>query len=245
MANDAPLALSALEFTPRPSIGRQFVADRLVRLSDSSVDGELRLDGAVRFLQDVGTDDWENTGLKTGGNWVVRRTSLRLADQGRWPRLGERVDIATWCSGTGAAWAERRTNLSVDGKVLVEGVALWVPLDGRGRPLRIPEGFFSVYGEAIQGRKVSGRIAHNAIGEHAIRQPWQIRQRDLDVIGHVNNAAVWDAIVEVVKAPVRAASVTHHGPIEAHDIVTLVHEPGRIWLEVESDVRVSALVEQQ
>src|SRR5258708_4756435 len=125
------------EFVPRPMTGRRFAHHRLVRLSDAGPDTRLRLDGVARYLQDVATDDWADSGLDPGETWVVRRTTVRLAAGGRWPTLGEEVTLVTWCGGMGPAWAERRTDLEVAGKVVVETVALWVPLDPAGRPQRL------------------------------------------------------------------------------------------------------------
>ena len=146
------------EFLSRPAHGRRFSAHRRVRLSDAGRDGVLRLDGMARFLQDVASDDWAESGLDPEDTWVVRRTAVRTAEGGRWPALGEQVALTTWCSGAGAAWAERRTDLELDGALMLQAVALWVSLDRSGRPLRLGQEFRDVYGEAMAGRRVSGRV---------------------------------------------------------------------------------------
>ena len=74
-----------IEFVPSPSRGRRFTAERRVRLSDAGTDGVLRLDGMARYLQDVASDDWAESGLDPEDTWVVRRTAVRTADGGRWP----------------------------------------------------------------------------------------------------------------------------------------------------------------
>lgn len=147
-----------IEFVRRPPKGRLYSNTRRVRLSDAGPDGVLRLDGAARYLQDVASDDWAESGLDPRDTWVVRRTALRVADAGRWPALGEVVCLTTWCGGAGAAWAERRTDFEVEGRLRVEAVALWVSLDGSGRPSRLSKSFHDVYGEAIAARRVSGRV---------------------------------------------------------------------------------------
>jgi len=228
------------EFVPRPSQGRRFTHRRRVRLSDAGPDGILRLDGVARYLQDAATDDWADTGLDPGETWVVRRTLVRVADGGRWPALGEEVALTTWCGGMGPAWAERRTDLEVGGALLVETVALWVPLDRTGRPARLGEEFHAVYGEAAAGRRVSGRVPAPPKLTDGTRRPWPIRQADLDIIGHVNNAAVWAAVTEVADGAVAFAALTHHGPVESDRDVTLVTEPGRMCLMTDGQVRVSA-----
>lgn len=212
----------------------------MVRLGDTDVDGRLRLDGAARFLQDVATDDWTDTGVVSDDVWVVRRTALRLLDGATWPRYLERVGLTTWCGGVGAAWAERRTDLAVGGRRVIEAAALWVPTDSSGRPRRLPESFFRVYGESVKERKIPGRVDVPPVPESASRRSWPVRQADLDLIGHVNNAAVWQALTEVARPPLREVSVIHHHAVEANDDVTLVDAPGAMWLLVEGEVRVSA-----
>jgi acyl-ACP thioesterase len=229
------------EFLPLTDAGRRFRAVRPVRLGDTDPQGRLRPDAVARYLQDVATDDWDDTGLDTDDLWVVRRTALRLAPAASWPTLGATVTATTWCSGIGAAWAERRTDLAVDGTVQVQTEALWVPLDGTGRPRRIHPGFRDVYGAASGGRKVSGRVAATEVPAAADRRPWPLRRVDLDVAGHVNNAASWTALVEAVSGvPVASAVLTHHSPLEWGEPVTLATVPGRLWLCAAGTVRVSA-----
>jgi acyl-ACP thioesterase len=194
----------------------------------------------ARYLQDVATDDWSDSGLDPDETWVVRRTVVRVADGGRWPVLGDLVAITTWCGGIGPAWAERRTDLEVDGGLTVETVALWIPLDASGRPVRLGPAFHAVYGEAAGGRRVSERVPTAPPVTEAERRPWPIRRADLDIVGHVNNAAVWAAVTEVAGGPVASAALTHHRPVEDGQAVTLVTEPGRMWLMTDAVVRVSA-----
>lgn len=227
------------EFLPLPAVGRRFVGGQRVRLGDTDTQGRLRPDAAARYLHDVAGDDWDDTGIDADDLWVVRRTALALAAGGRWPTLGEAVTATTWCSGIGAAWAERRTDLAVGDTVVVQAVALWVPLDGTGRPRRISPAFCSAYGEACGGRKVSGRVSPAEVPDDAVRRPWPLRRVDLDVAGHVNNAASWTALVEVADGPVAEAVLIHHGPLEWGDQVTLATAPGRLWLLHGDAVRVS------
>jgi acyl-ACP thioesterase len=229
-----------IELLPRPAQGRWYTHRRRVRLSDAGPDGVLRLDGLARYLQDAATDDWADSGLDPSETWVVRRTVLRVADGGRWPTLGEMVTLTTWCAGTGPAWAERRTDLEVNGVSMVEAVALWVSLDPSGRPLRLGREFHAVYGEAAAGRQVSGRVPAAPMLAGATTRPWPIRRADLDIVGHVNNAAVWAAVTEVASSPVASAALTHHAPVEGDHAVTLATEPGRMWLMTDDKIRVSA-----
>lgn len=230
-----------IEFVPLPDRGRRFSQERRIRLADAGPDGTLRLDGAARILQDVATDDWDSLGLDTDRDltWVVRRTAMRVAEGGRWPLYGEYVTATTWCGGAGAAWAERRTNLAIGEQVLVEAVALWVPLNPHGQVQRIRPSFHEVYGEATGGRKVPGRVDRTEPPADSSTRSWELRRVDLDIVQHVNNAALWEPMVEIVDGPVDFAWLIHHGPVEEGDEVTLAWDDRRLWLLVEGDVRVS------
>ncbi|HEY1825146.1 MAG TPA: acyl-ACP thioesterase domain-containing protein [Acidimicrobiales bacterium] len=232
--------MTAVEFVALSQEGRRFSEEFAVRLGDVDESGTLRLDGAVRFLQDVASDDWTDTGIDAEETWVVRRTMLRLVAGATWPRYLDRVRLTTWCGGVGAAWAERRTNIDVDGATVVEGVGLWVPLGASGSVVRVRDSFFSVYGESARARKVSGRVETPPVSERAQRQPWTLRRADIDILGHVNNAALWQAVSEVITTPVSFVSVTHHQPVEGGDEVTLAMVPGALWLLVGDVIKVSA-----
>jgi acyl-ACP thioesterase len=241
------------EWPDRPSDGRVFESSRRVRLADSGADGAVRLDGIARYLQDVATDDSDDAGFATGpgtGNvWVVRQTAMRLVGGARWPRLGASIRLATWCGGLGRSWAIRRTDVSAPEGPAVETSALWIHLDDRGRPARLDDRFLRTYADAAGGRSASTRVrAPGHPGPTAVRTPWDVRVADIDIIGHVNNAAVWAAMIQTtasgrVPDPVTTAEVVHHGSLEAADPVELwVEEAGRerlAWLLVSGEVRVS------
>jgi acyl-ACP thioesterase len=229
-----------IEITDPPGVGRRFTGPAQVHLADAGPDGRLRVDGLVRFLQDIATDDWTDTGVRDGTTWVVRRTTMALVEGAAWPTLNTPVELATWCSGTGAAWAERRTDLLVGGVPVVRTSALWVPLDPQGRPSRVSAAFHEVYDEAAGGRRVSGRVRAPEVPDAAATMPWVLRRADLDIVAHVNNAVAWAAVVEVATSPLAEAVLVHHGPLEAGDEVTLRSMPGALWLTVDGEVRVSA-----
>jgi len=229
-----------IEFIALSEAGRQFHQEFTVRLGDVDERGVLRLDGIARYLQDVATDDWQESGVDSEDIWVVRRTSIRLVEGAQWPTYLQRMRLVTWCGGVGAAWAERRTNVYVDDVLVVEAVALWVPTDRSGHPVRMRPSFFAVYGEAVKGRKVSGRVVTPSIDEDATLSEWTLRRSDVDIVGHVNNAALWQAVHEVASDDVRSVTVVHHGAVEWGDRVVLAQGENFAWLVVNGQTRVSA-----
>ena len=205
----------AAEITPRPASGRVFESGRRVRLADVDPTSRCRLDALVRHLQDVARDDSADSNLSNPMNWVVRRTMLEIR---RPPSFEEWLDIATWCSGFGGRWAERRTELRGDQGAHVEGCTVWVYVDGEtGRPTKLPPDFFDIWGETAGDRRISARTTLPSKWPDDIHDDeWPVRFGDLDVLGHVNNAAQWMAVEEALersgqaKFPVRAE--LEHGP---------------------------------
>jgi acyl-ACP thioesterase len=179
----------AIELLPAPGRGRRFVADRVVRLGDVDPAGALRLDALGRYLQDVASDDALDAGLDNALGWVVRRTMIRVEE----PAIGgEQVELTTFCTGSGRSWAERRTMVRSARGAAIDAVSLWVQLDVvTGRPARLGDEFFAIYGEAAGGRQVSSKLGLPARPPaSAVRSgSWWFRRADLDQFGHVNNAA--------------------------------------------------------
>ena len=230
----------SVTFAPRRARSRAFATHWPVRLGDCGPDGRLRPDGLVRYLQDVASDDWIDTGLPPGPTWLVRHAAVRLTPGARWPELGDEVTLTTWCSGTGAAWAERRTDIAVAGECRLETVTLWVSVGPSGRPVRLDAGFFAAYGESAQ-RKVSARVSLASPPPDAERRPWPLRRSDLDVVGHINNAALWSPLVELAAAPLTFARVIHHAPVTGDDAPELVVAGTRWWLTVQQLVHVEGV----
>lgn len=238
-----------VELAPLPERGRRFATTRRVRLADADPSGRLRLDALARFLQDVGNDDFRDAGLDPASPWVARRTLVVAA---RWPQLGERMEVTTWCGGLGSRWAERRSRLTTASGGVVDVASLWVHLDDAGRPARLPAWFLDTYGETAAGRTVSARLRHPAPPEGAPARPWPLRVTDLDVLRHVNNAATWAAVEDGAYraglVPTRA-ELEYHAAIEPSDEIDLVADGGevagaelRLWLRAGAVVRASALV---
>ncbi len=185
----APLS----ELVPVPADGRVFTESLRPGLADCTPSGRIRLDAMARWLQDVAYADVEDAGLAESAVWVIRRARMRVR---RFPRFGERFRLATFCSGLGRMWAERRTTITREGAAGpsdVEAVALWVHLDpDTQRPTPLSEREISAYGggEAAE-RRVTARLRHPPAPEASEVLPWRFRATECDLAGHINNAAYW------------------------------------------------------
>lgn len=188
--------LPATELLPLPAAGRTYTAERTTRLGDVDPDGEIRLDAVARYLQDVATDDAVDAGFSNAMGWLVRRSMIRIVQPAV---LNERLELTTFCTGFGRSWAERRTTVRGADGAEIDGVSLWVQIDiESGRPARLTDEFVEVYGEAAAGRTVSSKFSLDrepTPDAHVVPNPF--RATDLDVFGHLNNAAQW-AMVEAL-----------------------------------------------
>ncbi len=175
--------------------GRVFRARRTVRLSDVDPGGRVRFDAVARYLQDVATDDVRQAGVEDAIAWVVRRTTIVV---GRRPVYGEQMELATWCSGTGSALAERRTSIVGAGGARVETVSLWVSLDRATlRPMPLDGPHFDPYRESAGDRRVRARFVVPGPPEGLEEtRAWPLRRSDIDLFHHVNNVVAWAAAEE-------------------------------------------------
>ena len=243
------------EFVAPPTSGRRFESRVRVRLSDVDVVGRLRLDAIARMLQDVSSDDTVDAAQAPDAAWVVRRVDIEMA--GRAARLRDDIAFVTWCSGTGPRWAERRTDLALASDVFARARALWVFVDiESGRPKPLPADFEAVYGEAAAGRRVGQRLRHAGPPAHATATAtaWPLRATDIDLLGHINNAAYWQPVEEMLatavpRRRVAGAELEFRGGIDPTDSVQMITEPDagpdelRLWLTVGAEVRASAVVQ--
>ena len=135
------------------------------------------------------------------------------------------VELTTWSSGRASIAASRRLSLAGDRGGRVELDSVWVHLAQDARPARIED--FGPYAESAGDRVVSTRLELQAPGEGALRTAWPLRATDLDVLGHVNNAAYWHAVEHRlcegaidVRRPFRARLDYRH-PLDLGDSVEL------------------------
>jgi acyl-ACP thioesterase len=212
--------------------------------------GRLRLDAVARFLQDVAIEDVEETGWGLPAHvWFIRSIRIDVLE----PFVVDReLDLVTWCSGLGSIAAGRRWSLTGDGRGRIEVDSVWIHLGPDQRPARLDG--FDVYAEATAGRPVSTKLELSDPPREDRRVPWPVRLTDVDLHGHVNNAAYWQAVEErlahVGPDPMRAvrARLDYRGPIDLDDEVQLVESVAKDRLQLgfvtDDGVRAVALVDQ-
>ncbi len=239
-----------MELVPLPAFGRTFSTTRRVRLGDVSPSGRLRLDAVARYLQDIANDDARDANLPAFMSWVVRRTDIEVTS----PCVFlDEAAVTTWCSGAGSHWAERRYQITSPAGGLIDAATIWVAIDGEtGRPVRLVEEFVGIFGEAMNDRKVSARLALPAPAPDAHSTPWTTRFSDFDALGHANNAIAWAVVEEVLSARRHLRSGRFQARIEYGEgilpgsetrLVTSDVDNGvNVWVTVDGAVRLAATV---
>jgi acyl-ACP thioesterase len=189
-----------------------FTAGYPIRRTDVTPGGRLRLDALARYLQDAAEDDVADSGLAEPYDWLVRRCALTVLG---WPRRGQRLRLATFCSATGPRWAERTTTVTAAGADLIQASMVWVAVDPvTGESCQVGPDFHRLYGPSAQGRRVSVRLSHPPPDPSAPARDWPARASDFDTAGHVSNTVHWQAAEEVLAGldwlPARAEMEYHH-----------------------------------
>ena len=81
-----------------------------------------------------------------------------------------------------------------------------------GIPRRLAAEFEDVFGPSAAGRRVGATLAHPPAPTDDGALRWTPRWCDLDVLGHVNNAAYWTAVLE--EAATRGLAAPYRAEIE-------------------------------
>ena len=164
----------------------------------------------------------------------------------------DRVELMTWSSGRGSLAAARRLSLAGDRGGAVELDSVWIHLGPDAKPARIDD--FGPYAESAGARAVSTRLDLSEPPAGSPRTPWPLRATDLDVLGHVNNAAYWHAVEQRlaetgfdVRGAFRAR-LDHRHPLDLGDRVELLESASAgslaLAFAVDGVARAVALVEK-
>jgi acyl-ACP thioesterase len=184
----------------------------------------------ARWLQDIAYADLVDAGFEGRGAWIVRRTRIMVD---AFPRFGEELSLRTFCNGIGRFSAERRTSIRGE-RAAVETVALWICLDPeRGRPMRFPPEFISIYEQSAGGRDANVRLRHPDPPEGAERSTWTFRASEMDPAGHINNSHYWTPLEEELASgpePERIdAEIEFRDPAMPGEVV-LLRDGRSLWI---------------
>ncbi len=248
MTPTEPVPTPSDDLVPPPSSGRTFTISRTVSIADANPDGRMEFDAIFRFLQDAGNADTDDAGLpQLGLAWVARRSAIEILQH---PSARESLTLTTWCSGTGARWAERRTSIRGSNGGHVEAAALWIHIDtASGRPVKWGDEFANAYLEATGGRAVDSKLRHpkRPLEAGTNTMEFRFRQTDMDAFRHVNNAAYLAILEESLgghapPAPLRV-EIEWRKPSMSGEPLTIIESMGdagvQQWVTADGEVRAS------
>ncbi|EHN12100.1 hypothetical protein PAI11_10030 [Patulibacter medicamentivorans] len=217
---------------PFPTVGRVYQQALRVTHGDVTPLGRSRLDAIASWLQHLAFCDVVDAGVAHQAAWIARRTRIRID---RFPRFGETLELRTACSGASGLSAEWRTAIRGEHGAAVEAATLWVSVDPETwRPRPNPDEMRAVFGPSTEGRRVRVRLTHPPAPDDAPVADWHFRTADLDIAGHVNNAAYWQAAEERLRDlhpdAVVEAEIEHHGAAGAGP-ATIRRAGDRTWID--------------
>lgn len=181
---------------------REHAFDHRIRFDECDATGLLRASGYLRLIQEVA---WRHSELLGFGRdwyrtnrlaWLVRYADLRIVAEAR---SGDAVHVTTRVTGWRRVWARRESSASVDDGAVARATIDWVLIDAAGRPARVPPGIAERFTDGIPGFQPA-RLALPETPTDALRHDWLVGIRDLDPMGHVNNATYLDVLDEALAA---------------------------------------------
>jgi acyl-CoA thioesterase FadM len=128
--------------------------------------------------------------------WLVRYADLDISGEAR---SGDTLRVTTRVIGWRRVWARRQSVARVDGGETARATIDWVLIDAAGRPARIPAEIAERFTDGIPTFQPA-RLAIEAALPDPVIVPWSVSIRDLDPMGHVNNATYLDVIDEALAA---------------------------------------------
>ena len=161
--------------------------------------GRLSWPGAFTVCQDLAGIHAERLGVGLGAMaekslfWLTVRTKIRILD---FPRLGETVTARTWPEKPGALRCNRSYEIVRDGEVLVLGRTEWAVMNTETRALTPAAGLFPADLPFDRGAALSESFARipDRFEDAEPFAVYRVRSTDIDVGGHMNNAAYLRAL---------------------------------------------------
>lgn len=171
---------------------RQFEQIHIVRYDECNCNGFLTPAAFLRYMQDIAAQDAEDAQLSGDGYWVVKRTLISFAAP---VQVHTRLALSTYGIGFTRITAQRgyearlATNTH-DSKPIISARTLWVYVDPRGRPTRLPARTAEIWlpdGPQPQQAEHSMPTFPSSKPETTTTH---VRFSDIDLAHHLNNAAI-------------------------------------------------------
>lgn len=174
---------------------REFHQTHIVRYDECDCYGNLTTAAFLRYMQDIAALDTEDVQLGGDGYWVVKRTVISFSQS---IKTHMKLDLKTFGIGFTRITAQRGYEAYIAGEAqetpVVSAHTLWVYVDVRGRPRRIPERTAEIW-HPDGARPQEPPLAMPPIPEsEPHRSEAVVRFSDTDLMMHMNNAAYVEAL---------------------------------------------------
>jgi acyl-CoA thioesterase FadM len=202
---------------------RQFCHSHTVRYDECNWDGFLTPTAFSQYMQDIAALDAEDAQLSGNGYWVVKRTVISFAAP---VRVHTRLELKTYGIGFTRITAQRGYEARIAGEQhdepIISARTLWVYVDPRGRPVRLPERTAQIWlpdGPLPQQPEAPLPAFPESMPETVTAV---VRFSDIDPLRHMNNAsavemldnAAWEAYAKGGITPDTARLDVLHYDIE-------------------------------
>lgn len=170
-----------------------------MRHDDLDALGRAQPSAYLRWLAQVAIDASAAAGFDTawydaaGARWLVRRTTFDVL---RPAREAETLAVRSWVEDFRRVRSRRRYEAALaDGTPALAAVTDWVFVDMlTGRPRRIPADLETRFGAAPAAPRTPWHAPAEPVAVE--RSTHRVRWADLDALGHMNNAAYLDVLVQ-------------------------------------------------
>lgn len=173
---------------------RQFYHAHTVRYDECNCDGLLTPAAFLRYMQGIAALDAEDAQLSGNGYWVVRRSIISFT---RPVNIHARLDLRTYAMGFSRIAAQRGYEAYIagtDDTPVITARTLWIYLDPRGRPIRLPERTGQIW-------LPDGPQPPQTENPLPAFPDWQpdtttsmVRFSDIDLMRHMNNASIVETL---------------------------------------------------
>ena len=205
---------------------RLFSLMHTVRYDECNCDGVLTPAAFLRYMQDIAARDAEDARLGGEGFWVVKRTVMAFAGP---IAVHTPLELKTFGLGFTRITAQRgyeaRLADQPGADPLLSARTLWVYVDPRGRPARLPERTAQIWlPDETLAPQPETPLPPLPTHEPALANGL-VRFSDIDLARHLNNAsavdmldnAAWDAGLRAGITPSTASFTIHDYDIEYVD----------------------------
>ncbi len=130
-----------------------------------------------------------------GAHWLVRRTTFELL---RPARAEAALDVRTWVEDFRRVRSRRRYEVAEPhGTLALTAVTDWVFVDlASGRPRRVPAEMERLFGVEVKSGAARPAWRAPAPPPNPGRSTYRARWAELDALGHMNNAAYLDLLIQ-------------------------------------------------